>query len=287
MNSNSKDGPLVTVGLTTRNRVHLLARALDSLLNQTYRNIELIVSDNGSTDGTKEMAPAYAERDSRIHYVRHDGAMSGLDNLAFTVKEARGKYFMWASDDDSWEPLFIEKLVEALEKNPEYASAMSYYYEKRVGNGKEEIILCTHNYTNLSNRELFKMYMRARKRPTFLFALYRTSIRKKMEIPYCFNGIYLFLAEAALAGRAYSVPMPLFTWLNDLRPTQVRHAGDPYTEAQLTKFAITKYMLLVPVRLLKSSVIPWYRKLLIFGPWLRRLWHYKRKIFKEFLIKRG
>lgn len=278
-----KNNPLVTVGLTTRNRAHLLPHALDSLLNQTYRNIEFIVSDNASSDDTERVARSYAERDKRIRYVRQKVLIDGLNNLAYVLQEARGDYFMWASDDDWWDPRFVEALVSVLEQNPEYGVAMSHFYERRIGGDREEVLLRTHEYTHLSHQELYRMYLRCRKRPIFLFGMYRTNIRKRMTIPHCFNGICLFLAEAALARRAYSVPMPLFTWRNDLRPTQVRHADHPYVKAQKTPFAVTRYVFLIPFRLLTSRVIPLRRKVRIFGPWLGRVWWYKRKMFNELL----
>ncbi|MBI2024353.1 glycosyltransferase family 2 protein [Candidatus Giovannonibacteria bacterium] len=275
--------PLVSAGLTTRNRAHLLPRAVESLLNQTHKNLEIIISNNGSADDTERVALAYAAKDSRIKYFKQDGKISGLKNLQFTVEQARGKYFMWACDDDYWEPQFVGKLAAVLEENPDYISAMSHFYERRIGGSEEEIKLRQHSYTNLSNKELYKVYLRARERPTFLFALYRSNVRKKMEIPHCFNGIYVFLQEAALAGKAYSVPEYLFTWTNDLRPTMVRHAEHHYNRSTVKPFAVTKYVFTLPFRLFFSKVIPFRRKFLIFGPWLRRAWTYKIKIAKDFL----
>lgn len=281
MISNITEAPIVSVGLTTRNRATLLSNALDALLDQTFRNIEIIVSDNGSSDNTPDVVRYYMERDPRIFYFRQNGLIGGLDNLAFTVKKARGRYFMWACDDDWWDPRFIEVLVAVLEKCPEYNVAMSYFNEKRVGEGIEEILVRTHDYTNMSNLELYRMYMRGKVRPIFLFGLYRTNIRKKVDIPHCFNGIYLFLAEIVLSGKAYSVQEVLFTWRNDLRPTQVRHTEHPYAKAQKTAFAITLYLLLALFIIFGSSIVPWHRKLFVFGPWFGRLWYYKRKLFKE------
>ena len=64
--------PLVTVGLPTFNRKNLLERALNSVLNQTYKNIDILVSDNHSDDGTEEIMLEYAKKDSRIRYFRQE-----------------------------------------------------------------------------------------------------------------------------------------------------------------------------------------------------------------------
>src|SRR3989338_8821533 len=113
----SSKNPLVSIGLPTRNRAHLLKEALESLLGQTYRNIEYIVSDNASTDGTAELLHDYAARDPRIRYIRQDTDINGMENHEFVLRKAQGEYFMWASDDDWWHPRFVETLVDVLEKN--------------------------------------------------------------------------------------------------------------------------------------------------------------------------
>jgi glycosyltransferase involved in cell wall biosynthesis len=62
---------LVSIGIPTYNRAELLKRAIESALNQDYKNIEVIISDNASTDDTESICQFYCNQDARLKYVRH------------------------------------------------------------------------------------------------------------------------------------------------------------------------------------------------------------------------
>ena len=280
----SSKNPLVSIGLPTRNRAHLLKEALESLLGQTYRNIEYIVSDNASTDGTAELLHDYAARDPRIRYIRQDTDINGMENHEFVLRKAQGEYFMWASDDDWWHPRFVETLVDVLEKNPSYGVAMSYYYKHFINRGEAFTKEVRHNFTPLTHQQLYRKYLRGRATPIFFFGLYRTRILRQIFIrktPRWFNGLLLTFCEVALATRSYSVPEFLHRQLQDTRLHIVRHPTNPYTIGELKPFAVTHAMLMVPWWLFTSPAITLRRKHLIFGPWLWRSWLYKRKMARE------
>ena len=108
---------MVSIGLPTYNRAGTIQQTIDTLLAQTYRNFELIISDNASTDETEKICEEYAARDSRIRYIRQKENIGAAANFNFVLQEARGEYFMWACDDDLWEPDFIHDLVDLHTKN--------------------------------------------------------------------------------------------------------------------------------------------------------------------------
>ncbi len=110
--------PRVSIGLVVYNGERYLSSAIDSLLVQTYRDYELIISDNGSTDGTLAIASAAAERDDRIRYVHHPRNLGLAWNLNYVVGQARGEFFMWAGHDDLHEPEFIERCIAVLVSDP-------------------------------------------------------------------------------------------------------------------------------------------------------------------------
>ena len=115
-----KDVPLVSVGIPTYNRPEGLRRTLECIVGQTYSNLEIIVSDNGSTDPRVAIvAGQFQVRDSRIRYVRQPVNLGPTENFRFVLHEAIGDYFMWAADDDGWESEFIERLAALLEDDPE------------------------------------------------------------------------------------------------------------------------------------------------------------------------
>lgn len=91
-------GPLFSIGIPTYNRCQLLQEALASACAQSYAPLEIIISDNASTDGTEAYVSAL--NDPRVRYVRHPVNRGGPENFVQCVEQARGEYFSWLQDDD-------------------------------------------------------------------------------------------------------------------------------------------------------------------------------------------
>ena len=115
--------PLVSIGLPVYNGSQLLLPCLDSLLAQTYRNIEIIISDNASTDETVSICERYASTDSRIRFHRAERNRGAAWNHRRVLELARGEYFKWCGSDDAIEPRFVEQCVAALEARSDAALA--------------------------------------------------------------------------------------------------------------------------------------------------------------------
>jgi glycosyltransferase involved in cell wall biosynthesis len=130
----ARSAPRVGLGVTLCNRAEFLAEALDSLLAQTYRDFQLVLVDDGSTDATEGLARGYAQRDSRVRYVRlpvRQGMVAAW-RTAFEQATAGGvRYFAWGSDHDRWHPRWLETLVGVLEAGPEIV--MAYPLTERIG----------------------------------------------------------------------------------------------------------------------------------------------------------
>jgi glycosyltransferase involved in cell wall biosynthesis len=110
--------PPVSIGLPVYNGMPLLQRALASLLTQSFRDFELIISDNASTDDTGAVCEALAARDSRIRYIRQPFNLGAIRNFDFVLRKARAPYFMWAAHDDEWDEHYIEYLKGKLDSDP-------------------------------------------------------------------------------------------------------------------------------------------------------------------------
>jgi len=117
-NNNRPKEPRVSIGLCVWNGEKYLKQALDSLRAQTYENFELIISDNASADKTRKICEEYARGDSRIRYIRQKENIGSFANYDFVRREARGDYFMYASDDDLWDRQFIEKCLAGFKNDP-------------------------------------------------------------------------------------------------------------------------------------------------------------------------
>jgi len=110
--------PLVSIGIPSYNRAEGLRRVLRQVLVQTYKNLEVIVSDDASPDpGVFEVAREFAERDPRVRAIRHDVNLGAVRNHDYCLGAARGKYFAWVHDDDELPAEYVEKCVEALESD--------------------------------------------------------------------------------------------------------------------------------------------------------------------------
>lgn len=110
-----------------------IGAALDSLLSQTFTDFELLVSDNASTDGTEAICREYAARDPRIRYVRQEVNLGAEGNFAYVMREATGKYFMWAAADDVRSPDFIALNHAFLESHPDYVASISPVHFEGLG----------------------------------------------------------------------------------------------------------------------------------------------------------
>lgn len=125
--------PLISIGLFVYNGERYLGSTLDSILNQTFTDFDLIISDNASTDRTGEISEAYARRDGRVRYYRGEKNMGAGWNVRRVYELATGKYFKWAASDDILEPDFLRRCVEALESDP--ACVVAYPKTRVVDEG--------------------------------------------------------------------------------------------------------------------------------------------------------
>jgi glycosyltransferase involved in cell wall biosynthesis len=112
------DSPRISIGMPVYNGTDGLEAALQCLCDQTFRDIEIVISDNASTDDTPEICQRFAAADSRIRYVRQKLPIPYTDNFNFVLREARAPYFMWAAHDDVRDADFVERLVAALDQHP-------------------------------------------------------------------------------------------------------------------------------------------------------------------------
>lgn len=115
----------VCIGLPIYNGERFLRSKLDSILNQTYKDFDLIISNNGSTDKTHEICIEYAIKDERIRYFSHKKNNEALWNFKFVLDQANCDYFMWTAVDDIFLPTFIEKTIILFEKNDNCVAAIS------------------------------------------------------------------------------------------------------------------------------------------------------------------
>lgn len=110
--------PLVSIGLPVYNEERFIDAALQSLRGQDYPNLEILVSDNASTDRTVEICQRHASEDARIRIQRNPANLGVTPNFERVLAMASGPYFMWAAGHDLWTPNFVSECVALLERQP-------------------------------------------------------------------------------------------------------------------------------------------------------------------------
>jgi glycosyltransferase involved in cell wall biosynthesis len=115
--------PRVSIGMPVFNGERYLSETIDSLLNQTFHDFELIIGDNASTDGTGSICQNYAKKDSRVKYFRNDCNLGAAKNYRRTLDLSQGEYFRWANADDLFAPESLQCCVDVLDSRDDVVLA--------------------------------------------------------------------------------------------------------------------------------------------------------------------
>jgi glycosyltransferase involved in cell wall biosynthesis len=117
--------PLISIGVPVYNAEAFIVPALESLLAQDVTDLEVVVSDNGSTDGTEALCRAIADRDPRVRYVRQPVNRGGAANFnaVFALRHPGARYFKWAAADDVHAPGYLSAVLALLQSDPTVAVA--------------------------------------------------------------------------------------------------------------------------------------------------------------------
>ena len=283
----SKQQKLVSIGLPVYNGAPRMRKAVDSLLAQTYRNIELILADDCSTDETQQICLQYAAQDKRVRYIRQEKNLGHIENVYFVLAQAAGKYFMLAADDDRWDPRFIADLLPWLETHEEYGVAMSSY-ERVDDQGNRIDVISYSDGLDVTRQSYYKVFEKMVLRlpiHIFLYGIFRTEFLRRVferSAPDVMFWDRIVMCEMALGTRFRSfASVRFFKHLHGIsvkKRYQHQAVGSVYHIAR----PYSRYVSVLLHRLLTSPVIPFTRKFLIFVPWCKIVWMYRKSIWYEF-----
>jgi glycosyltransferase involved in cell wall biosynthesis len=202
--------PKVSIGLPVYNGEDFIREAIESILGQTYSNLELIISDNASTDRTGKICEMYATRDERVRYIKHPENRGLTANFNYVFEQSGGKYFKWAAHDDVYHPDFIDRCVRVLEEDSSVILCYARTFEIDAHG--------THTRELDSVPALGEYIPHRRFRAALglteivqLWGLTRTDVLRKTPL----LGFYVandgpFLSGLSLYGRFYEIPETLF-----------------------------------------------------------------------------
>jgi len=190
---------LVSIGLPTYNRAKLLCRAIDSAINQDYNNIEVIVSDNASTDETNHICRLYLQKDNRLKLIRQQENLGPLANFHAVLGAASGEYFMWLGDDDWIDPDYVNTCAQELSSDQSISlvSGAPQYYR----NGESSHMGKTFSLLHDSAwRRVIEYYAKVADNGMF-YGLMRTAQIRQLEINNVMGSDWLLIASVAFTGK--------------------------------------------------------------------------------------
>jgi glycosyltransferase involved in cell wall biosynthesis len=203
--------PRVTVGIPAYNAERFIASAIEGMLAQTFTNIEIVVSDNASTDGTADIVHDYIKRDARVRYERSPVNVGVARNFNRLVGLARAPYFRWAATDDLNHPTSIERCLPVIEADPSIALV---YPKTTLINAQGRTIRDYDDNLHIVDERpsvRFRRFFDQIGLCNALFGIMRTETMRRTGLWGVFVGADIpFLAEMTLWGKFWEVPEYLF-----------------------------------------------------------------------------
>ena len=158
----ANNNPVVSVIMATFNRAALLNRSISSFINQTFKNAELIVVDDGSTDNSFEIVNQYLKLHDNIRYMKHRNRKLSLSKNVGIMASA-GRYIAFLDSDDEYQPGYLENRVHFMDENPNLDLIQSgaeiigdpYVKDKNDLSKKIHLSNCTIGPTIFGKKEVF------------------------------------------------------------------------------------------------------------------------------------
>ncbi|HEU5002985.1 MAG TPA: glycosyltransferase family 2 protein [Actinomycetota bacterium] len=191
---------LTTIAIPTYNRLGLLERALASAMAQDYADLEIVISDNASTDGTEQFCRSVCEKDARVRYYRLPENVGHARNFAAAFRHVRGPFFLWLADDDWIDSNFVSRCVEKLQSHPDTVLVCGVCIYYREGNPSELNEPVVNLLSESPTRRVLDHY-RSVKRNATLLGVTRSACIEADAFPTVFGGDWLLLARLAFQGK--------------------------------------------------------------------------------------
>jgi glycosyltransferase involved in cell wall biosynthesis len=196
--------PLISIGLPTYNRAATLGRAIESALNQDYQNLELVISDNASTDETEAICLNAARHDNRVKYLRQQNNQGLTANFREVLSQSGGEFFMWLADDDWLEPGYLTRCMSVFLAEPQHSlvCGKARYFENGtfVFDGEEL------NLAQDSGVERVLLYYQTVSRNGMFFGLMRRNLISKLPFKDKLGIDWLLTAQVVFSGKVRVLP---------------------------------------------------------------------------------
>lgn len=266
----------VSIVLGVYNGENFIREAVDSILSQTFRDFELIISDNASTDGTANICKEYAERNKCVRYYRNKENLGAVYNFNHLFQLATGKYFKWASHDDVCAPTLVERCVDILDQEPDVVLcyAKTTFIDEnsqKIGEYEDKLNLCSPK-----PHIRFREFLCKPPGCNPVFGLMRRNVLATTQLFGSFESAdYILLAKMCFRGQFWEVPEHLFYRRN--HPLTSRRANKTNHDfirwlgmRRCSSYSIPYLKILNElIKSVKHAPIDDYEKLLCYGEIIR------------------
>jgi glycosyltransferase involved in cell wall biosynthesis len=203
--------PKVTIGLPVYNGEATIAFAMESLLAQTFADLELVVSDNASTDATLEVVSRYSVMDRRIRLLRHRTNLGVNGNYSAVAREARGTYFKWASSNDWCAPTLLERCITVLDERPD---VVLVYPRTRLYKGSLDVAEDYDDAMDLRSESpsarVLRLLSNLRLNNVMNGVIRVSALRQTRLLSPYYSSDRILTGHLALLGKFVEIPEPLF-----------------------------------------------------------------------------
>ena len=218
--------PVVSVGLPVYNGVDRVDEAIHSVINQTLEDIELIVSDNASTDGTQEVCKEIARADERVKYFRNEENLGAAANFNRVFELSRSPFFKWLGHDDVLAPNALETALAVMQSRPDVS--IVHWLERmtdETGNllreyKPEQAFLIDGSTAGKRFRQMLLWRSNGFAGDPFFGLIRREALESTRLQGRGMNPNYLLMQELSLTGKFVTIPEVLAVRVyNDVRTT--------------------------------------------------------------------
>lgn len=214
------ESPKVSVCIPTYNYGHYLSEAIESVLNQTHEDFELLVVDDASQDDTDRIVQGYVAKDSRVRYLRNQTNIGMVNNWNRCMREAKGKYIKYLFGDDVFSsPMLLEKMIEILDsdesvslvgssrliidENSKQVDIWSFYDSDVSKDGKEIINTCLLQLRNYIGEPTVVMFRKSQASRGF-DSRYKQLVDLEMWFHLLEQGRYHYFKDSLSSFRIHS-----------------------------------------------------------------------------------
>ncbi len=215
---------MVSAIIPTYNRCDVIQRAINTVCNQSYKNLEIIVVDDASADNTEAVVKSMS--DPRIRYIRHETNLGGATTRNTGIDAAKGEYIAFLDSDDLWKPQKISLQLASIHEHPDSAKVVSYTQVENY-NGRHVSIMPTRGKQDTESVEEY-LFVNGGEMHTSTLMLsrslavstrFRPGLKKHQDLDFC-------LRLAASGAKFTFVEKPLTVWVNEQRSDRISKIAD-------------------------------------------------------------